>query len=259
MTILERFRLDGRVALVTGGSKGIGKAIAGGFAESGARAVLIAARDASQLAATADELRSRTGVEIRSLAVDLARRESADELAGWALDQCGAVDILINNAGTNHPQELVEITDAVWDRIVELNFTSCMRLARRLAPRMIERRWGRIVHVSSVMALASTTGRGVYSGTKAALIGMTRAHALELGPHGITVNCIAPGPILTDLPMGILTERQKAQFAERTAVKRWGDPDDIVGPALLFASEAGRNLTGSVIVSDGGATCRMFD
>ncbi|MCA9225223.1 MAG: SDR family oxidoreductase, partial [Planctomycetales bacterium] len=92
-----------------------------------------------------------------------------------------------------------------------------------------------------------------------ALIGMTRAHALELGPHGITVNCLAPGPIATDLPTSILSPEQKQKFAERTAVKRWGEPVDLVGPALLLATEAGRNITGTVLLVDGGMICRTFD
>ncbi len=221
--------------------------------------VIITARTEAQLQQAADELQSATGGSVTPRVVDMARREDQTDLARWALDQFGKVDILVNNAGSNLPQNLVDITDEAWDYILELNFSSCMRLARALAPKMIEGRWGRIVHLSSVMALASNPGRGPYSGTKAALIGMSRAHALELGPHGITVNCIAPGPILTDLPMNLLSDAQKKQFAERTAVKRWGDPIDIVGAALLLASEAGRNITGTVIVSDGGMLCRTFE
>jgi NAD(P)-dependent dehydrogenase (short-subunit alcohol dehydrogenase family) len=169
------------------------------------------------------------------------------------------VDILVNNAGSNEPQPLLETTEEVWDRILELNFTSCMLLARELVPSMIERRWGRILYLSSVMALASNQGRGLYSGTKAALVGMARAQALELGPYGITVNCLAPGPVSTDLPMNLLSDEQKRRFAERTAVKRWGQPIDMVGPALLLTSEAGAYITGNVILADGGMLCRTFD
>ena len=134
-----------------------------------------------------------------------------------------------------------------------------MALARQLAPGMVERNWGRIIHMSSIMGLTSNPGRGAYSATKSALIGMTRAHALELGPHDVTVNCIAPGPIMTDLPMNLLTDEQKQCFADRTALQRWGDPIDLVGPALMLAAEAGRNVTGAVIVVDGGVICRTFD
>jgi len=256
--ILDLFRLDGRVAVITGGSKGIGKAIAAGFAEAGAD-VLITSRHEQELAQAAKEIRASTKRRVEFRVVDMAERDQAVDLARAAIEQFGKVDIVVNNAGSNQPQSLVNTTDEAWDYILELNFSSCMRLSRGLAPGMVERRWGRIIHISSVMALASNPGRGIYSGTKAALIGMTRAHALELGPYGITVNCIAPGPIMTDLPMNILTPEQKQNFSERTAIKRWGDAIDIVGPALLLASEAGRNITGSVITSDGGMLCRTFE
>jgi NAD(P)-dependent dehydrogenase (short-subunit alcohol dehydrogenase family) len=153
----------------------------------------------------------------------------------------------------------VDTTDDVWDQILELNLTSCMRLARALAPGMIQRQWGRIVYTSSVMALASNPGRGLYSATKAALIGMTRAQALELGPYGITVNCLAPGPVMTDLPMSLLSEAQKQQFADRTAVQRWGRVEDMVGPTLLLSSDAGAFITGTTLLADGGMLCRTFD
>ncbi len=173
--------------------------------------------------------------------------------------ELGRIDILINNAGSNEPQPLVKTTDESWERILRLNLTSCMQLARAVAPGMIRRKWGRIIHLSSVMAVASNPGRGAYSATKAALIGMARAHALELGPDNITVNCIGPGPIMTDLPMSLLTPEQKQIFADRTAVKRWGQPEEVVGPALLLASEAGRNITGAFLLVDGGLVCRTFD
>jgi len=133
-----------------------------------------------------------------------------------------------------------------------------MELTRGLVPQMKERRWGRIIHISSIMGLASKEGRNSYSATKAALIGMAKASALDLGSFGITVNCLAPGPFLTDLPGSLLTDEQKAQFADRTALGRWGDPKELAGPALLLASEAGSYITGETIVVDGGTLCKTF-
>jgi NAD(P)-dependent dehydrogenase (short-subunit alcohol dehydrogenase family) len=256
--IQQLFQLAGRTALVTGGSKGIGKAIARGLAESGAD-VIIAARHAADLEQAAAEIRDGLSTRVVHRVVDMTVRNDVRGLARWSLDTLGHVDILVNNAGSNEPQPLLETTEEVWDRILELNFTSCMLLARELVPSMIERRWGRILYLSSVMALASNQGRGLYSGTKAALVGMARAQALELGPYGITVNCLAPGPVSTDLPMNLLSDEQKRRFAERTAVKRWGQPIDMVGPALLLTSEAGAYITGNVILADGGMLCRTFD
>ena len=252
------FDLSGRTALVTGGSKGIGKAVARGYAEAGAD-VMICARHEDELQAAAKEIAEGLSVRIEYCVADMTDRAQVNRLATQASDQMGKVDILFNNAGSNTPQTLLETTEEVWDRILELNFTSCMLLARDLAPGMIQRGWGRIVHTSSVMAFASNPGRGLYSATKAALISMTQAHALELGPHGITVNCLAPGPVMTDLPMSLLNDDQKKLFAERTAVKRWGQVEDMVGPALLLSSDAGAFITGTAILAEGGMLCRTFD
>ncbi len=252
------FNLTGRTALVTGGSKGIGKAVARGYAEAGAD-VMICSRHADELRGAVAEISDQLPVRVEYLAVDMTDRSQVQRLADETIRRMGKVDILFNNAGSNQPQTLLETTDEVWQHILELNFTSCMLLARALVPGMIQRRWGRIIHTSSVMALASNPGRGLYSATKAALIAMSRAHALELGPFGITVNCLAPGPVLTDLPMSLLNDDQQRSFAERTAVKRWGEVADMVGPALLLSSEAGAFITGTAILADGGLLCRTFD
>ena len=256
--IEKLFDLSGRVALITGGSKGLGKAIGRGYAEAGAD-VVIASRHEDELQAAAAEIRDGLDIKCEYRVADMTDRSDVDNLAEWAMSTFGKVDILVNNAGSNQPETLVDTTDEGWDRIVELNLSSCTRLARAVAKGMVERGWGRIIHMSSIMGITSNQARGAYSATKAALIGMTRAHALELGPEGVTVNCIAPGPIMTDLPMSILSDEQKQAFADRAAVKRWGDPVDVVGPALMLAGESGRNVTGAVIVVDGGVICRTFD
>lgn len=254
----ELFDLSGRVALITGGSKGIGKACARGMAEAGAN-IAISARNEAELKRAAEEIGAGLNVRVEYFVADMNQRAAVEKLAADVLAKFGRVDVLFNNAGSNKPQNLVDTTFEVWDSILELNFTSCAYLSKLLAPGMIERKWGRIIYTSSVMALASNAGRGLYSATKAALIGMARAHALELGPHGITVNCLAPGPVATDLPMSILSDAQKKLFAERTAVKRWGQVEDMVGPVLMLASPAGAFISGTVISADGGMLCRTFD
>src|SRR5262249_21578908 len=144
------------------------------------------------------------------------------------------------------------ITDETWDQVMETNLNSVMALTRALVPPMKQRRWGRIIHISSIMGFVSKQGRNVYSATKSALLGLARASALDLGPYNITVNCIAPGPFLTDLPGTLLSDEEKQQFSRMTALGRWADPKELMGPVLLLASDAGSYITGQAIVVDGG-------
>ena len=254
----ELFNLKGKTALITGGSRGIGKACARGLAEYGAN-IVITSRNGDKLKEVAKEIGNGLDVRVETMVADMNDRAAVGQLAEDVLAKMGQVDILFNNAGNNKPQKLVDTTLEVWDEILELNFTSYMLLAKPLVKGMIERKWGRIIYTSSVMALASNQGRGLYSATKAALIGMCRAHALELGPHNITVNCLAPGPVATDLPMSLLSDDQKKVFASRTAVGRWGNVADMVGPVCMLASDAGAFITGTVIQADGGMLCRTFE
>jgi NAD(P)-dependent dehydrogenase (short-subunit alcohol dehydrogenase family) len=252
------FDLTGRVALVTGGSKGLGKAMASIFAEAGA-GVVISSRHEDELRAAVEEIRrAAPGARVEYLVADMTIRADVARLAKTAVATLGKVDILVNNAGANLPQAIDQIRDEDWDRLVELNLTSCMALSRALAPGMKQRRWGRIIHLSSIMGLASTAGRNAYSATKSALIGLARASALDLGPYNITVNCLAPGPFATDMPMSILSREEQAALAARTALDRWAQPEELAGPALLLASEAGSYITGTVLTVDGGAVAKVF-
>jgi NAD(P)-dependent dehydrogenase (short-subunit alcohol dehydrogenase family) len=251
------FGLTGRVALVTGGSKGIGNAIARGFAAAGAD-LFLCSRNEEPLKAAAERIREDSGVRVEYLVADMALRESVSRVAEEAVSRLGKVDILVNNAGWNIPQGIDEIRDEDWQYLVELNLNNVMALTRAIVPGMKERRWGRVIHISSIMALASTPKRNAYSATKAALIAMANASALDLGPFGITVNCIAPGPIATEMPMSILSKEQQDALAEKTAIGRWAKPDELIGPALLMASEAGSYITGTCLVVDGGVLSRVF-
>jgi NAD(P)-dependent dehydrogenase (short-subunit alcohol dehydrogenase family) len=251
------FDLSGRVALVTGGSKGLGKSMARGLAEFGAD-VVISSRHEDELRAAAGEIGKGLEVRVKYLVADLSRREESARLAAEALAAMGKVDILINNAGTNKPQAIDQIEDEVWDSLVELNLSSCMALTRALVPGMKERKWGRVIHISSIMGFSSAAGRNAYSATKSALLGLARAGANDLGPFGVTVNCIAPGPFLTDLPSSLLSQEQQDAFARRTALGRWGQPDELIGPALLLASDAGSYITGTCLTVDGGCLAQIF-
>jgi NAD(P)-dependent dehydrogenase (short-subunit alcohol dehydrogenase family) len=252
---MNLFNLTGKVALVTGGSKGLGKAMARGLVEAGAD-VVISSRYENELRPTLAEILQGTARQGRYFVADMSRRDDVARLAEGAIKAFGRVDILINNAGTNVPQPIDEIRDKDWDAVMEINLTSVMALTRALVPPMKTRRWGRIIHISSVMAFVSKSGRNAYSATKAALTGLARASALDLGPYGITVNCLAPGPFLTDLPGQLLSAAEKEEFAKMTALGRWADPKELVGPALLLASDAGAYITGTTLVIDGGFVAR---
>ena len=245
------FDLTGKIALVTGGSKGLGKAMARGFAEAGAD-IVISSRHEEELKPALAEILQGTGRKGTYFVADMTSREQVKLLAESSVSKMGKIDILVNNAGSNIPQPVDEIKDEDWDRIMELNLNSVMVLTRAIVPQMKTRRWGRIIHISSIMGFVSKAGRNSYSATKSALIGFARASALDLGPFGITVNCLAPGPFMTDLPMSVLSPKEKDEFAKMTALDRWGDPKELVGPALLLSSDAGSYITGTTLVVDGG-------
>ena len=249
------FNLTGKTALVTGGSKGLGKAMARGFVEAGAD-VVISSRHENELRTALADILKGTDRKGKYVVADVSQRDDVKRLAQTALEQMGKIDILINNAGTNKPQAIDAITDQAWDEIMEINLHSVMVLTRALVPQMKQRKWGRIIHISSIMAFLSKEGRNVYSATKAALVGFARASAIDLGAFGITVNCLAPGPFLTDLPASVLSKAEQETFAAHTAVGRWGRPEELVGPALLLASDAGSYITGETIVVDGGFMCK---
>ncbi len=243
--------------MITGGSRGLGKAMASVFMQAGAD-VFLCSRNQEELDATAAALRKVADTRVETFAADMTQRDNVQRLAETATKALGKIDILVNNAGHNVPQSIDEIDDPTWDRLVELNLTSCMALTRSLVPGMKDRRWGRVIHISSIMGLASTARRNAYSATKAALVGLAKASALDLGPFGITVNCIAPGPFATEMPMSILSQDQQDALSARTALGRWAKPEELMGPALLLASEAGSYITGTVLVVDGGTLCRVF-
>ncbi|MGB8854969.1 MAG: SDR family NAD(P)-dependent oxidoreductase [Pirellulales bacterium] len=254
---IDLFSLRGRAALVTGGGKGLGLAMATALASQGA-AVCLSGRHEETLQNACAGITRDTGSVATYVVADQCERAESRRLAEAAIAALGRIDILVNNAGTNDPQAIDEITDETWDRIVELNLSSAMALSRAVVPGMKARRWGRIIHITSVMGIASYPGRSVYSATKAGLIGMTKASALDVGPFGITVNCVAPGPFLTDLPRKVFTQEIIDAVGQRTAVLRWGEPTELSGPVLLLASDAGSFITGSTLVVDGGALTRTM-
>lgn len=251
MATSSLFDLSGKVALVTGGNKGLGRAMARGLAQAGAT-IAISSRHENELKSALNEILKNGKTEGESFVADLSKRDESARLAEQVLKRFGKVDILVNNAGSNIVAPIDQVKDDDWDYILELNLSSAMALTRALVPGMKERKWGRIIHISSTFGHVSKEKRNVYSATKSGLLGMTRASAQDVGPFGITVNCIAPGPFLTDLPMSLLSDAEKKAFSDHTALGRWGQPEELIGPVLFLASDASAYVTGTCLVVDGG-------
>ena len=247
--------LKGKVALVTGGGRGIGRAIARRLAEAGA-GVVIASRKLENLEATAREFASLPG-RIIPIACHVGRSSEIENLVRQTEAQAGPIDILVNNSATNIGQgPALDATDEMFDKIVEINVKSALRLIRLIVPRMIERKaGGSIINVASVSGLKPQPGGLLYSFTKAGLIMMTRSWAQEFGPHGVRVNALAPGLIQTDFSEYFWKDdaRRKA-FEAQQPIRRIGQPEDVAGLALHLASDESAFITGQVFVIDGGYT-----
>jgi dehydrogenase/reductase SDR family member 4 len=247
--------LKGKVALVTGGGRGIGRAITHRLAEAGAT-VVIASRKLENLEATAREFASLPG-RIIPIACHVGRLAEIENLVHQTEAQAGPVDILVNNSATNLGQgPALAATDEMFDKIVEINVKSALRLVRLIVPRMIECKvGGSIINIASVSGLKPQPGGLLYSFTKAGLIMMTRSWAQEFGPHGIRVNALAPGLIQTDFSEYFWKDdaRRKA-FETQQPIRRLGQPEDVAGLALHLASDESAFITGQVFVIDGGFT-----
>jgi len=247
--------LHGKIALVTGGGRGIGTAITRRFAEAGA-SVVIASRKLEKLEATAKEFASLPG-KVVPIACHVGQKEQIANLVGETEARLGPVDILVNNTATTIGQgPALAATDEMLDKIVEINIKSALRLVRLVVPKMIERqRGGSIINIASVAGLRPQPGGLLYSFTKAGLIIMTRSWAQEFGPHNIRVNAIAPGLIQTDLSEFFWKDdTRRRQYESATPLHRIGQPDEIAGLALYLASDEASFVTGQVMVADGGMT-----
>ncbi|HOX88547.1 MAG TPA: SDR family oxidoreductase [Burkholderiaceae bacterium] len=255
MSLKQLLSLEGRTALVTGGSRGLGLQIAAGLGEMGAR-VLVSARKADELEAAVTTLRAQ-GVAAEWIAADAAREADIARLADEALHRLGHVDILVNNAGATWGAPAEDHPIEAWDKVMNLNIRGVFLLTQAIGKRsMIPRRHGRIVNVASIAGLAGnppgTMTTLAYNTSKGALINFTRALAGEWGRHGITVNALAPGFFPSKMTAGTLAAVGEAALARFAPLQRIGGDEDLKGAALLFASDAGRHITGQVLAVDGG-------
>jgi gluconate 5-dehydrogenase len=257
MGVLDQFRLDGRRACVTGGSRGLGRAIARGLAEAGADLVLIG-RDAGALEAARADL-APVGRKIELLAADIGVPSASEVAARTVVETFGPIDILVNNVGGRRIDPAVEVqTLDEWQHILDLNLTSAFLWSRTVGGSMLPRGWGRVINVASICGLIATRGIGgrSYETAKAALLSFTRALAADWATRGVTVNAIAPGGFLTDPNRRWFSERPELRTSIEAMIpmKRLGEPEEIAPLAVYLAGEGSRYMTGATLVIDGGYT-----
>ena len=247
--VTDRFSLAGKVAVVTGASSGLGVAYALAMAQAGAE-VVIGARRADLLAATAATVREYNPAVV-SVTADVTKIEDCDRLANAAVEAFGRVDILVNNAGVNRDALALRMTDADWQTVVDIDLTAAFRLTRAALRGMIRRRHGRVIAISSVVAVAGNPGQANYAAAKAAMIGMSKSIAAEVASRGITVNCIAPGYIATRMT-DRLTAAQQSRLAGAIPAGRIGGPEDVAAAVVYLASSEAAYVTGHTLHVNGG-------
>lgn len=245
-----RIDLTGRVALVTGSTRGIGRAIAVTLAHAGAR-VAVAGRDAEKAAAVAAELQAAAGVEVRGYAADIGDTAQAAALVDAVEKDFGHLDILVNNAGLTRDNLMMRIKDDDWDAVIDANLRGAFATCRAATRGMMKRRWGRIINLASVVGMTGNKGQVNYAASKAGLIGMTKSIAKELASRNILANVVAPGFIETDMTAQ-MTPDARATLSAGIPLERLGTPDDVAGMVLVLASDLTSYVTGQVFVVDGG-------
>jgi 3-oxoacyl-[acyl-carrier protein] reductase len=240
------FSLEGRTALVTGATGGIGAAIARALDAAGARLAISGTRRERL-----DEVAGDLGAGAVPLPCDLSDRDAVEALVPAAEEALGRLDILVNNAGITRDSLFVRMRDADWDDVFRVNLTAAFRLARAAARGMMQRRHGRIISIASIVGVTGNPGQANYAAAKAGMIAMSKSLALELATRGVTANCIAPGMIDTEM-IARLTDQQRAAIAERIPARRLGTPGDVAAGVVYLASDEAAYVTGQTLHVNGG-------
>ena len=253
---IKLFDLTGRAAIITGGSKGLGHAMAAGLASAGTD-VLLTSRHEDEALATAREIADGFGHRAVAVGADVTSPEDADRVAARAIAEFGKIDILINNAGVNIRGPIDELSYEDFQQVERTNVDGVWLTSKAVIPHMKQAKYGRIINMASTLGVVGLADRTPYASSKGAVVQMTRALGLEMAPFGITCNAICPGPFLTPMNEPIANDEQtKAFIIGAVALERWGRMEEIQGAAIFLASDASSYVTGSLLTVDGGWTAR---
>jgi len=246
------FDLHGQTALITGASRGLGKEMALALAGAGANIVLVS-RHREELEPAAAEIAATAGVKTLALVADVTQRAQVEAAVAKTIETFGRLDILVNNAGTNIRAPIESIQDDDWAKVQSINVTGVLNGCRAVVPHMIQRGYGRIINIGSALSMIGLAGRINYCASKGAVLQMTKALALELASHGITVNCLCPGPFATEINRPLIDNPIKAQeLLAHVPMARWGEMSEIRTPIVFLASPGASFVTGAVLSVDGG-------
>jgi NAD(P)-dependent dehydrogenase (short-subunit alcohol dehydrogenase family) len=254
--VLDSFRLDGKIALVTGGARGLGLTMATALAEAGAD-VAISGRSLGPGETAAAAIASGTGRRARAFAADVTSAADVERLASSVESALGPIDILINNAGVNIRGTVDQLSEADWDSVIDTNLKGPFLCARAFGPAMVKRGWGRVVNLGSILGAVALGGRAPYASSKAGVINLTRVLALEWAGTGVTANAICPGPFATEMNLPLLNDPIKYQeFVKKIPMGRWGELEELAGAVVFLSSPASSFVTGASLFVDGGWTAQ---